>query len=182
MKQPILDFSEVLKAKMTYDKDAHTYYFKPSMCLGPPYLKQLHVEAIVDVAEDGTLGGVEIIDRKMPKPYSGGAEKPTMWNPFDAVIAAALKLYPSLDCLVEWEEESDGTAPGSTTFPTDGSKPIVRVSIGIPVLDAVDVLAHELTHVIIGPDCGDAHGPEWQEIFDKIREQYLKDNGGEKDV
>jgi len=112
-------------------------------------------------------------------------EKPTtieMWNPFDAVIDAALKLYPSLDCLVEWEEGDAVSKPGSTLFPDDGSLPIVRINVGIPVSGAIEVLAHELAHVVVGPDCDDAHGPEWQEVFDKIHEQYLKDNGGEKDV
>lgn len=55
-------------ANFTYDPECHCYYFEPSKRTPSPYLKQIHVEAIIDVAEDGTLGGVEIIDEKMPKP------------------------------------------------------------------------------------------------------------------
>ena len=50
------------------DEAGHSYYFAPSNRTKPPYRKQIHVEAIIDVAEDGTLAGVELIDLKMPPP------------------------------------------------------------------------------------------------------------------
>lgn len=34
----------------------------------PPYLRQRHVEAIIDIASDGTLAGVELIDNMPPPP------------------------------------------------------------------------------------------------------------------
>ncbi len=55
-------------AYWTYDEDHNLYYFAPVSRADPPYLKQIHVEAVIDVAADGTLAGVELIDIKMPPP------------------------------------------------------------------------------------------------------------------
>lgn len=52
----------------TYCPDARAYYFRPSAAAKPPYLRQIQVEAIIDVAADGTLAGIEIIDTKAPPP------------------------------------------------------------------------------------------------------------------
>ena len=57
------------KASFTYDEQVHAYYFEPDEKHEPPYRKQIHEKAIVDVAADGSLAGVEIIDPKMPKPW-----------------------------------------------------------------------------------------------------------------
>lgn len=46
----------------------HLYYFAPADRAPGPYLKQIHVNAIIDVAVDGTLGGVELIDNMPPPP------------------------------------------------------------------------------------------------------------------
>ncbi len=37
------------------------YYFAPSNRAKPPYLKQVEVKAILDIAQDGTLAGVELV-------------------------------------------------------------------------------------------------------------------------
>lgn len=57
------------KAAFTHeDSEAgHLYYFAPLVRAPGPYLKQIRVTAIVDVASDGTLAGVELID-DMPPP------------------------------------------------------------------------------------------------------------------
>ena len=46
----------------------HLYYFAPANRAKPPYLKQRHVKAIIDIARDGTLAGVELIDDMPPPP------------------------------------------------------------------------------------------------------------------
>jgi hypothetical protein len=43
------------------------YYFAPSRRTPGPYTTQREVRAIIDIASDGTLGGVELIDN-MPPP------------------------------------------------------------------------------------------------------------------
>lgn len=48
----------------------HMYYFAPTNRAKPPYTTQRHVEAIIDIAADGTLAGVELIDNMPPPPKS----------------------------------------------------------------------------------------------------------------
>lgn len=43
------------------------YYFAPANRSPGPYRTQRHVNAILDIADDGTLAGVELID-DMPAP------------------------------------------------------------------------------------------------------------------
>jgi hypothetical protein len=56
------------KAVFTYeDSEAGAlYYFAPQTRAPGPYLKQRHVQAIIDIAADGTLAGVELIDDMPP--------------------------------------------------------------------------------------------------------------------
>ena len=51
-------------------KGGHLYYFAPEGRARPPYKVQLEVRAILDIAADGTLAGVELIDPLMPPPPS----------------------------------------------------------------------------------------------------------------
>ena len=44
------------------------YYFAPQPRHPGPYLRQREVKAIIDIAEDGTLAGVELIDDMPPPP------------------------------------------------------------------------------------------------------------------
>lgn len=61
-------------AYWTFDEKAYRehglrlYYFAPLAAAAPPYLRQVHVSAIIDVAADGTLAGVELIDDTTPPP------------------------------------------------------------------------------------------------------------------
>ena len=44
------------------------YYFAPGNRRPPPYAVQRRVEAIIDIADDGTLAGVELIEDMPPPP------------------------------------------------------------------------------------------------------------------
>lgn len=46
----------------------HLYYFAPVDRTPPPYTRQREVRAIIDIAADGTLAGVELIDDMPPPP------------------------------------------------------------------------------------------------------------------
>jgi hypothetical protein len=46
----------------------HLYYFACGDRADPPYKRQITVSAILDIASDGTLAGVELIDPRMPSP------------------------------------------------------------------------------------------------------------------
>ena len=47
---------------------AHVYYFSLLNAVAPPYLEQRRVEAILDIASDGTLAGVELVFGDLPPP------------------------------------------------------------------------------------------------------------------
>jgi len=62
------------KAYWTCDEHPSTgplYYFAPTNARPPPYLKQIRVEAILDIADDGTLAGVELVMGNLPPPPKG---------------------------------------------------------------------------------------------------------------
>jgi hypothetical protein len=68
----------------THDDDAvrvvgHLYYFALADRAPPPY-QQKHVQAILNIAEDGTLAGVELIE-DMPPPPTSPAVNPTRVRP-----------------------------------------------------------------------------------------------------
>lgn len=48
-------------ASFTYDSEVNAYYFRPTNRTPPPYLKQKEVTAILDIASDGTLAGIELV-------------------------------------------------------------------------------------------------------------------------
>ena len=57
------------KAAFTHEEDSeagHLYYFAPAERSPSPYKMQRRIEAIVDIADDGSFAGVELIDRMPP--------------------------------------------------------------------------------------------------------------------
>ena len=78
---------------------------------------------------------------------------------------------------------------GFTLFPDDGGLPVIYVSAVLPFNNVVEVVAHEMAHVIAGQD--EEHNEEWEqafadihllygEIYEKRMTDRLKD-GGESD-
>lgn len=65
------------------------WYFAPANRVSPPYKNQRHVDAILDIAADGTLAGVELID-DMPAPPEGPAIDETVRNAI-AIVRAAIQ-------------------------------------------------------------------------------------------
>lgn len=104
-------------------------------------------------------------------------EHPFGNDPFAIVYKAFKNLYPEKECEIRWEaeikDENGVPAFGVTRFGHDGEKPVVLVCVdpGLQVWDAIEVLAHELAHVAIYPDCED-HGDEWEETIDAIFNEY----------
>lgn len=60
--------TEKHSAYWTYDPQGPAYYFAPTNRAAPPYLRQIEVKAILDIAADGTLAGVELVFGKLPPP------------------------------------------------------------------------------------------------------------------
>lgn len=77
-------------AEAAKDIGDHLYYFAPASRTPPPYKTQRHVTAIIDVASDGTLAGVELINDMPPPPLHHSQEAPAPHNSF-----------PSRDTLVK---------------------------------------------------------------------------------
>ena len=62
---------EKREAYWTCDENPSTgplYYFAPINAAPPPYRIQRHVTAILDIADDGTLAGVELVMGNLPPP------------------------------------------------------------------------------------------------------------------
>jgi len=62
--------TDIIAALITHETDKHAghlYYVKVTGRAPPPYTTQRCVQAILDIAADGTLAGIELIDN-MPKP------------------------------------------------------------------------------------------------------------------
>ena len=54
-----------------------SYYFAPTDRQPPPYGEQREVRAVIDIAPDGTLAGIELIDDMPPAPGVTASVKST---------------------------------------------------------------------------------------------------------
>ena len=99
---------------------------------------------------------------------------PFAFDPFAIAWTAFKRLYPTKNPIVYWHEEypeTEGEEPvyGFTEF-LDNGEIYVCVSSQLKVIDAVEVLCHELAHVAAGLE--DEHGSEWENVFDAIHNEY----------
>lgn len=95
-------------------------------------------------------------------------------DPFAMVHQAFQNLYPGKECEIFWEpqirpQEDGGPAYGLTDFGDDG-RVAVFVSANLIVTDAVEILAHELAHVAVGPEHD--HDDDWEAAFGAIFQEY----------
>ena len=97
-------------------------------------------------------------------------------NPFDIVIQAVKELYPDTHALIQFNPDLRGKKYGEcgcTTFPDNPNDPIiVDISTNIPFNAMIEVLAHELAHVVVRLNEEDDHGERWQEVFEAIYRKY----------
>lgn len=104
-------------------------------------------------------------------------ETPFINDMFAIVYKAFKRLYPDKDCRCQWNPEKmiaeDGKEVlGITTFGDDGET-YVDISTTLTVVDAIEILAHELAHVAVG-EKAEPHGKEWEEAFDAIHSEFNK--------
>ena len=98
-------------------------------------------------------------------------------DPFAMVWLAYRNLYPGRPSpSVEWThiDENDPDAAdayGYTVFCDDGEVRVF-ISCDIPVVAAVEILAHELAHVAVGKD--EDHGEKWEAAFEAINKEYYR--------
>ena len=104
-------------------------------------------------------------------------KNPFLNDPFAMVWQAFQNLYPDKNCDVYWDPNMQPDAAGKsvdgvTVFNDDG-KVLVFVDAMISVNNAVEILAHELAHVVAGFEEGkDDHGPAWETAFESIKQEY----------
>ena len=102
-------------------------------------------------------------------------QSPFANDPFALIAKAFKNLYPDKEYTAYWEPEIYADEPsekkpyGLTNFGEDGSV-VVFVDPKMRVVDAVEILAHELAHVAVGID--HEHDEEWESAFEAIFQEY----------
>lgn len=100
-------------------------------------------------------------------------KSPFLNDPSSLVAQAFAILYPNTQyeaILVDKITADDGTEMvGCTTYPDDGTAPLIEVAGHIPAEAVPEILAHELAHVAAP---GDEHGPEWKAAFERFYAKY----------
>lgn len=73
----------------------------------------------------------------------------------------------------ELSNEQEMVYAGFTMFSEDGRKPLfIYVNGGVPIEHTVEIIAHEVAHVIAGVDAD--HGEKFQTVFDEIYQKYCE--------
>lgn len=106
---------------------------------------------------------------------------------FSMVYQAFKNLYPDKECECQWQpkkmtDEDGAEVLGITTY-GDNGEIFVDISAHLKVVDAVEILAHELAHVAVGADA--KHEKAWEDAFNAIHNEFNRigdemfdDNGG----
>lgn len=111
-------------------------------------------------------------------------------DPFHIILDAVNDLFPGVDAGIsfqtpdQFQELYDRLAPikgkkvpgkdlcGFCVWDADGKTPLIVVNQNIPCFAAVEIIAHEVAHLVAGPEA--EHGKEWEKVFKKIRKHYGK--------
>lgn len=108
-------------------------------------------------------------------------------NPFNLILDVCNKLYPDTKAQIIFSPPGDFETMvkeynvplddeelpcGFTFFPDDDTQPLIVINSDIPCHAAIEIISHEIAHVIAGYDAG--HGGLWQVEFDKIHQAYCK--------
>lgn len=104
-------------------------------------------------------------------------------DPFRILLDVFAKLFPHTPAptiqFVSDLHQDDDDPLGQTTFPDDGSTPLVDLDASMPLDGAVDILAHELAHVAC-EDLGlnkpgeNPHTQSWQDIYDRLHAEFCE--------
>lgn len=95
-------------------------------------------------------------------------------NPIGIIVDIFNQKYPDKEVSINLVQElyEKTKAYGETFWPDDGSKPIISIDVSTPFIGFIEVLAHELAHVVAGHDAG--HGKKWDDEFTMINEEFNK--------
>lgn len=149
------------------------------------HLMQDWSDKLLDLILNGpTLNGVpkdevRALLRQTYKALKGYETIGPMATPFvndpAAIVALAFReLYPDIGYQAQLVPEiitpDGGTAFGETLFPEDGGLPVISISAEAPANAVPELLAHELAHIVAGPEAD--HGPAWEAAEDAIGAKY----------
>lgn len=91
-------------------------------------------------------------------------------DPFQVLLRVFAAEWPEARVRVQFDanEHEGGQIPDGKLGYTamDEDPPVVRVWVGCPVEGGVDIMAHELAHVVAGSAAG--HGPEWRAAYNRL--------------
>jgi hypothetical protein len=80
--------------------------------------------------------------------------------------------FPDVDIQFNYEMNMHEKEFGVTVFPdNEHENPLIEINPFLEVNASVEVLAHELAHVVCGPEAG--HGDIFEETMQKIHEKYM---------
>jgi hypothetical protein len=97
-------------------------------------------------------------------------------NPYTWVLEAAEKVSPGISAEVvfydrlQWRKEFDHHAWGVTIFPDDGTDPLIVLRADLNLVESTEILAHELTHVIVGEK--EEHNEIFELKFEELHRVY----------
>lgn len=102
-------------------------------------------------------------------------ETPFINDPMPLIYKAFRLLYPETQVDEIYyqpglTDDDEKEICGFTNFADDGTVQIF-VSADITVLNAAEILAHELAHVVVGKDNG--HNEKWESVFSEIHKKYM---------
>ena len=99
---------------------------------------------------------------------------PFINDPYSIVWEGFQRLYPDKKCECWLDVAPDGWKEGDgygfTVFHDDGSPPSVVIYGDFSVLQQIEIFAHELAHVAVGPEHD--HDEVWFSAFELIFQQY----------
>jgi len=90
-------------------------------------------------------------------------------NPLGVLKEVFEQEYPDYNCEVHFVENQKNSL-GETFFPDDGGDPIIQIGAEKTIPQMLDIMAHELAHVVAGITA--EHGKEWENIYNNIYKVY----------
>jgi|WetSurMetagenome_2_1015567.scaffolds.fasta_scaffold742852_1 hypothetical protein len=100
-------------------------------------------------------------------------------NPLQEIINVSVDLFPEIlnkNIYIQFDsrlgsKETEG--PYGETFIDDKTKDIiVSISGNLPIIENIEILAHELSHVIVGIE--NDHNEIWEDTFNRIFVEYSR--------
>lgn len=103
------------------------------------------------------------------------------YDPIREVMEVCTKLYPDLDIdiyLYDGPTKGRNKSFGHAAFPDDGGPAGIGLNMHTPYHAVAEIIAHEVAHVVNGPDLSkdpeQEHGAAWKSIFATIHEAVCK--------